>query len=536
MNVNSYDYIIVGAGSAGCVVAAQLIQQTSARVLLIEAGGSDNHLFIKMPAGVAKIIEKKSWPYQTEPEPHANNRQMQIAQGKVLGGSSSVNGMIYLRGQSQDYDNWEKLYGCKGWSYQDVLPWFKHAENNESLSNNYHGNNGQLPVSENRYRHPLSMAFIRAGQEYGLNYSIDFNAENQQGVGYYQTTTHNGERASTSRSYLKSVINSPQLTLKLNTQVNQIIINDGIAIGVIYQGVDGKKVQAIAQQEVILCAGAMGSAKLLMLSGIGPKDHLSELDIHPLIDLPVGKNFHDHLHMSINVSTKQPISLYGADQGLNALRHGAQWLAFRTGVLSSNILEGAAFIDTNNQGRPDVQVHFLPILDSWDDVPGEPLPAIHGFSLKVGYLQPKSRGHIQLRSRDPAAPLKINANYLADPEDLAGCKRAVKFGLALLQSPSLKSVSAEILMPPIEAQQDDAALDEFVRNFCKTVYHPVGTCRMGTDPQTSVTDLRLRVHGIHQLRVVDGSVIPEITSGNTNAPTIMIAERAAAMIIEDQAH
>ncbi|HHR6029042.1 TPA: GMC family oxidoreductase [Providencia alcalifaciens] len=534
MSTQKYDYIIVGAGSAGCVLAARLIQETQARVLLIEAGGSDNHMFIRMPAGVAKIIAKKSWPYETEPEPHANNRKMQIAQGRVLGGSSSVNGMIYIRGQKQDYDNWEQKYGCEGWGYQDVLPWFKKAERNESLTGEYHGTDGPLPVSENRYRHPLSMAFIRAAQEHGLLFVNDLNGESQQGTSFYQTTTHNGERASTSKTYLKSVAESDRLTLKLNTQVSRIIIQDGQAVGVAFQGKNGHEVEAFAREEVLVCSGAMGSAKLLMLSGIGPEEHLSALGIKTVANLPVGKNFHDHLHMSINVTTKEPISLFGADKGVSAIKHGFEWMVFRRGLLASNILEGAAFKDSCNQGRPDVQIHFLPMLDNWDDVPGEPLTAAHGFTIKVGYLQPKSRGEILLRSQNPQDPLKIHANYLADPEDMEGCKRAVKFGLDVLSQPSLQAVSKNTLMPPAQVQHDEGQLEEFVRNFCKTVYHPVGTCRMGTDIANSVTDLRLRVHGINKLRVVDCSVMPEIPSGNTNAPTIMIAERAATMIIEDR--
>ncbi len=345
MSTQKYDYIIVGAGSAGCVLAARLIQETQARVLLIEAGGSDNHMFIRMPAGVAKIIAQKSWPYETEPEPHANNRKMQIAQGRVLGGSSSVNGMIYIRGQKQDYDNWEQKYGCEGWGYQDVLPWFKKAERNESLTGEYHGTEGPLPVSENRYRHPLSMAFIQAAQEHGLPYVNDLNGESQQGTSFYQTTTHNGERASTSKTYLKSVTNSDRLTLKLNTQVNRIIIRDGQAVGVAYQGKNGHEVEAFAREEVLVCSGAMGSAKLLMLSGIGPEEHLSALGIKTVANLPVGENFHDHLHMSINVTTKEPISLFGADQGFAAIKHGFEWMAFRSGLLASNVLEGAAFKD-----------------------------------------------------------------------------------------------------------------------------------------------------------------------------------------------
>ncbi|MDC6112593.1 GMC family oxidoreductase [Serratia rubidaea] len=531
MSDNRFDYIIVGAGSAGCVLAAQLIRRTQARVLLLEAGGDDNNLFIKMPAGVAKIIAKKSWPYETEPEPHANGRRMQIAQGKVLGGSSSINGMIYIRGQQQDYDDWEQQYGCRGWGYRDVLPYFRRAEANESLSDAYHGDEGLLPVSENRYRHPLSMAFIRAGQELNLPYRNDFNGDSQHGVGFYQTTTRNGERASTARTYLQAVRDQQRLVVKLNALAHRVIIEDNVARGVAYSQNGGAEVSAFAEQEVIICAGAVGSPKLLMLSGIGPHAHLTSLGITPLADLPVGKNFHDHLHMSINASTRQPVSLFGADRGLQALRHGAQWLAFRSGVLTSNILEGAAFADSRGGDRPDVQVHFLPLLDGWDNVPGEPLPEIHGVTLKVGYLQPKARGEVLLRSRNPADAVKLHANYLGHPEDLAGCVRAVKFGLRFLQTAALKPLIKEVLMPQPAWQQDDAQLEEFVRNFCKTVYHPVGSCRMGQHAADSVTDLQLRVHGFARLRVVDGSVMPQVPSGNTNAPTIMLAEKAADLIL-----
>jgi choline dehydrogenase len=290
-------------------------------------------------------------------------------------------------------------------------------------------------------------------------------------------------------------------------------------------------VTALATKEVIVSAGAVGSPKLLMLSGIGPRDHLQQLGIEVRADLPVGKNFHDHLHMSINVSTREPISLFGADRGLQALSHGAQWLAFRSGVLSSNVLEGAAFTDSQGDGRPDVQIHFLPLLDSWDDVPGEPLPNIHGFTLKVGYLQPKARGEVQLRSSNPRDPVRLHANYLGHPDDLAGSVRAVKFGLGFLQTAALKPLIKDLLMPQPEWTRDEAQLEEFVRNFCKTVYHPVGSCRMGPSPQDAVTDPQLRVHGFERLRVIDCSVMPQLTSGNTNAPTIMLAEKAVDLLL-----
>ena len=321
-----------------------------------------------------------------------------------------------------------------------------------------------------------------------------------------------------------------RLVVKLNALAHRLTFEGNVATGVVYSQNGGAEVTARATKEVIVSAGAVGSPKLLMLSGIGPRDHLQQLGIEVRADLPVGKNFHDHLHMSINVSTREPISLFGADRGLQALSHGAQWLAFRSGVLSSNVLEGAAFTDSRGDGRTDVQIHFLPMLDNWDDVPGEPLPNIHGFTLKVGYLQPKARGEVQLRSCNPRDPVKLHANYLGHPDDLAGSVRAVKFGLGFLQTAALKPL-IDLLMPQPEWTRDEAQLEAFVRNFCKTVYHPVGSCRVGPSPQDAVTDPQLRVHGFERLRVIDCSVMPQLTSGNTNAPTIMLAEKAVDLLL-----
>ncbi|MGP5569947.1 GMC family oxidoreductase [Pseudomonas helleri] len=535
MSNNTYDYIIVGAGSAGCVIAARLMQTTDAKVLLLEAGGSDENLFVRMPAGVAKVIPTKTWDYTTEPDPQTANRRMTIAQGKILGGSSSVNGMIYIRGQRQDYDAWATDYGCHGWGYDDLLPWFKKAEGNESLSDVFHGSKGPLPVSENRYRHPLSMAFVRAGQEMGLPYVNDFNGASQEGVGYYQTTTRNGSRASTAQTYLKSVRDNPNLQVITNALVHRVLIEDAAATGVAFSVNDGTELIAYARREVIVSSGANGSPKVLMLSGIGPAEHLNALGIKVVADLPVGQNLHDHLHLSINASLKRPSSLYGQDKGLKAILNGVQWLAFKSGVVTSNILEGAAFIDTTGSGRPDVQVHFLPVLDTWDDPDGLGKGQTHGITLKVGHLQPKSRGRVLLRSTDPRDLPIIEGNLLHHPDDVAGQVRAVKAGLKLLQAPSLQSQIKSIFSPhqssQHEALDDDARLEEFVRKTCKTVYHPVGSCRMGQDPLTSVVDLTLRVHGIKNLRVIDCSIFPLIPSGNTNAPTIAVAERAVDLLL-----
>ena len=531
MDVQEYDYIICGAGSAGCVVASRLIQENKGTVLLLEAGGDDSHICIKMPAGLSEVIPIKTWDYATEPDPNTENRRMTCAQGKVLGGSSSVNGMIYIRGQKQDYDSWAEEEGCPGWSYNDLLPYFKKSERNESLSGHYHGTQGPLHVSENRHRHPLTQTFIRAGQELGLAYVNDFNGADQQGIGFFQTTTYRGERASVSKTYLKMVEQNPKLAVKLNVLVHKVLIENGKASGIECKS-NGKKTVFKARKQVVLSAGAIGTPKILMLSGIGPAVHLKDMGITVVKDLPVGKNYHDHLHVSINAETKAPNSLYGQDIGLQKIKNGAQWMLTRTGVVTSNILEGGAFIDTHEEGRPDVQAHFLPGLDTWDDPEGLGKGKTHGITLKNCFLRPKSRGEIFLNSTDPRDSVRIKGNLLSEPEDVQGMIRATKFGLDLLKMPSFQQEIGEIFSPPKNTHNDDLALEAFVRSTCKTTYHPVGTCRMGTDQCSSVVDLSLQVHSIENLSVIDCSVFPSIPSGNTNAPTIAVAEKGAELLIQ----
>lgn len=532
---SEYDFIVVGAGSAGCVVAAQLVRRHAGTVLLIEAGGHDKSIFHVMPAGALQVFQKKSWPYMTVPQKNANGRELLIAQGKVLGGSSAVNGMIYIRGQRQDYDEWAQQWGCLGWSYDDVLPFFKKAESNESLAGEHHGQDGLFKVSENRYRHPLTMAFVRGGQELGLPYVNDFNGASQEGVGFYQTTTFDGTRGSTSRTYLAAVRDNPNIDVVTDALVHKVDIVDGRATGVVFSLKDGAPLTVRARNEVVVSAGAFGSPKVLMLSGVGPRRALEALGIEVKADLPVGKNFHDHLHVSVNALIRGNDSLFGEDKGFKALRHGLQWLLFRTGVLTSNVLEGGAFVDTIGQGRPDVQLHFLPLLDNFDNTPGEKAAADgHGISIKVGHLQPRSRGEVRLRSADPQDLVVIDANFLDDPEDLAGHVRAVQLGLKMLRTPALKALIKEVTVPANIDIDDIPALEAFVRRDIKTVYHPGGTCRMGTDPASSVTDLSLRVHGVANLRVIDLSVCPQVPSGNTNAVAVMIGERGAQFILDAQ--
>ncbi|WP_396331708.1 GMC family oxidoreductase [Burkholderia anthina] len=529
----TFDYVVIGAGSAGCVVAARLIQQNAGSVLLLEAGTRDDNPFHRIPGGVMMVFQKKSWPYMTEPQPNANDRRMIIAQGKVLGGGSSVNGMIYIRGQRDDYDDWATQWGCTDWRYDDVLPYFMKAEANESLGPAYHGQTGPLPVSENRYRHPLTAAFIRAGQEMGLSYVNDFNGEVQQGIGYYQTTTRNGERASTARTYLESVRNDAKLKVVTGALVHRIKTDSGRAVAVEFSEGGNAPVSVHVRNEVVVSAGTIGSPKVLMLSGIGPAEQLAAFGIETVAALPVGKNFHDHLHMSVQASIRTPTSLYGENAGLRAMRHFLQWKWFRSGLLTSNILEGGAFIDTLGTGRPDVQFHFLPLLDNFDNTPGEKPPASeHGLSVKVGHLQPKSRGKVELRSTDPADLPRIDANFLSDPADLEGQIRAVQAGLRILSAQALRAHVKDIVAPARVDPDDLSAIEKFVRQDIKTVYHPAGTCRMGTDPRTSVVDQKsLRVHGFSNLRVIDCSICPQVPSGNTNAPAIMIGERGADLLL-----
>lgn len=532
MVVPEFDYIIIGAGSAGCAIAARLIQANVGTVLLLEAGPKDSSLFHKIPATVLKVFQKKSWPYTTLPQKECNNREMLIAQGKVLGGGSSVNGMIYIRGQKEDYDDWKNNLGCDGWGYKDVLPFFKHAEANESLGDQYHGETGAVPVSENRYRHPLTQACIRACQQMGLTYTNDFNGASQEGVGFYQTTTKNGERASTSKTYLESVKDSPNLTVITEALVHKVTIKGNVASGVEYSIKGGEIITVKAQKEVVVSSGAFGSPKVLLLSGIGPKKHLDEIGIEVKADLPVGENFHDHQHMSINATTKEDISIFGEDKGLSALKHMFQWLSSRSGLMTSNILEGGAFIDSENVGRPDIQFHFLPLLDNFDNTPGEkPEAEGHGVSIKVGHLRSKSRGTVRLKSTNPYELVEIDAQILSHPDDLKNQIRAVQTALKAMEQPALKHVIKKVVEPNNVSIDDYAGLETFVRENIKTVYHPGGTCKMGTNPDNAVTDLELKVHGVKNLRVIDLSICPQLPSGNTNAVAMMIGERGADFII-----
>lgn len=527
--MDSYDYIIVGAGSAGCVIANRLVRAGHI-VLLLESGKNDQDYFMKIPGGLQKISASHSWSFSTEPQPFVNDRRIFMKQGRVVGGGSSINGMVYIRGQAEDYDDWERD-GCEGWGWQNVLPVFKKLEANQRYSEPYHGTEGELNVSDANYRHPLSYAFVRAAQEAGLPYNDDFNGSSQAGVGFYQVTCADGLRRSAASAFLRSVEKNPQLTIRSSTHVERILTADGAASGVRYRASDNSVHESAARQEVIIAAGAFGSPQLLQLSGIGPGALLSRHDIDPVRVLDgVGANFHDHFQASVYGQTKRAISLHGADKGLRAAGHGLQWLLFKSGLLTSNIVESGGFASTRGTARPDVQFTVLPVLTG--DADRTALPG-HGISIGVCDLRPRARGSVQIASKDVAVPPLIDANALGDAEDMATLVRGVRLARRILHSPSLARLLSHELQPGRgEVDLSDAVIEEHIRRVLKTNYHPAGTCRMGrADDPNAVVDTKLRVHGVPRLRVADASIMPTLVSGNTNAPAIMIGERCANFIL-----
>ncbi|MTV36963.1 GMC family oxidoreductase [Duganella radicis] len=527
---NRFDYIIVGAGSAGCTLAHRLVK-AGKTVLLLEDGPRDNSLFIHMPATFVRVIgTERTVIYQSEPQAEAAGRPSYIPQGRTLGGGSSVNAMLYIRGTPQDYDDWARQ-GCTGWEWGRVLPAFKASEGHMRLAGALHGSDGPLKVSDTRFRHPLSLGFVQAAQETGIAYNDDFNGEQQAGIGFYHTTTFNGQRGSTAATYLAAVRERPELTVRTGCLVTRVLFEARRATGVEWRDAKGAIARATADAEVILAAGALATPKLLMLSGIGPGGHLRALGIAPLVDAKqVGQNFQDHLEVSLYGRARGPISLLGNDRGLAALKHGLQWTLFRTGLLTSNVVESGGFVDTGATGRPDIQFHVLPTLIG--DVGRAPLPG-HGISINPCILRPASRGSVRLRSADPAAPILFDSGALRQQADVDTLVRGLKLARRIMRAPALRKLISEELLLDAAAPDQDAMLERYVREMAKTVYHPVGTCRMGSDAD-AVVNPRLQVNGVTGLRICDASVMPSIVSGNTNAPVVMTAERCAEFILADQ--
>ena len=521
--MSQYDYIIVGGGSSGCVMASRLSENPANRVLLIESGAKDNSPWIKIPATFFKVVEKgvDVVMYKGEQTDHLNKRDSFVLQGHVIGGGSSVNAMLYIRGQAEDYDSWAEN-GCPSWSYQDVLPVFRDLENNMEFADEYHGTKGELHVSETGFHHPLSRAFIRAAQQTGIPPNQDFNGKVQAGVGFYQTTTYNGRRWSAADAFLRQAEGRSNLEIRTQTRVAKVAFDDKRASGVVLE--DGSRIKAA--KEVVLCAGAIETPRLLLLSGIGDAGHLKSHGIHVVVDLPgVGENYQDHLEANIQCYCKDPISIYRQDKGIKGAMHMLQYQMFKTGLLTSNVVESGGFIDTSGSGRPDVQFHVLPFMVGWvDRAPVEQ----HGLSINPCFLRPKSRGSVKLRSANASDPALFDAGSFSDPDDLETMLRGTKKAIEIFKSPALAPLVTEFALPTPDKLDNDDALRDFLRQTAKTVFHPVGTAKMGaaSDPM-AVVDTELKVHGVAGLRVADASVMPTLVSGNTNAPTMMIAERAS---------
>jgi choline dehydrogenase len=530
MTLAQFDFVIAGAGSAGCVLANRLSENPANRVLLLEAGPEDKSPLIHMPAGVASLITTRNahnWGFETEGSPRLRNRRDFWPRGKGLGGSSSINGMVYIRGHALDYDHWRQL-GLDGWSYADVLPYFKKSETNEAGGNDFRGGSGPLHVSNAMKSSPMFQVAIEAGRQAGFKVTDDFNGEQQEGFGFYQLTIRDGKRCSAAAAYLAPVRNRPNLQVITGAMIRRVLFEGKRATGIEYER-DGQRVQVAATREVLLACGAIGTPQLLLLSGVGDRDYLQRFGIPVHTHLPgVGQNLQDHLDVNIQYRCTQPVTAYAqVSNPFKTVGVGLQYMLFGTGPGRSQGLEAGAFVKSRPELEvPDLQMHLFnaPFSDH-----GRKKLKMHAFGLHMCALRPESRGFVALKSSDPNDQPLIQPNSLSAEADLATLREAVRIARRVVAQPAFDAYRGEELNPGAEVRSDDE-IDDFIRRTAITIYHPVGTARMGNDP-AAVVDAHLKVRGIEGLRVVDASVMPTLIGGNTNAPVMMIAEKASDLIL-----